>query len=547
VQAPADPSAKAPLLAGRPNPLTAAAPPPPAFLALPDDDPPDLRRLFSRGSVPEPATEETRPELKRLFSRGGAPPNEDSDEHLRRLFSRGGLAHIDENRPSEEIDVSGPPLNRLFSRGAGFQTPPSDKRTTHSSTLDSVEDVEDVGSLLDSPLQPPHKSLRTGAPSPVPPASLRPLPMDTPSAAAAAAPALLPATVLPTAPMIRQGSIDAVAPVAQARRQPTDYAELAGRLPKVSERLVEASVTADTPSYEDHTFSGITFDLEARRLVPLEFVEIHSVGVRGYLGRVSVYVTEQSFLNKFTDASKWTRVFGPKDVPPSMNVLVDLPLSMPIRLAPGMKIGVYVHSEMPGDMALVYDNRRHPITHEDQIIRIFPGFAHTSNRPFSAHGQWGGAWRPDREFVGRLRYGVRRLLWVPRHHHAFPRGFRRTVVTLLLCHKRPGPMSRLEKMVVFNIINFLPWDWSPHAAQQVEEDEEDAETRALVEHRAREDENQRHIEYLRRFIGHNLLHPVFDPDDEHDVDAEEEEEQDEGADDDMEEEEEGALSPGHQA
>ena len=48
--------------------------------------------------------------------------------------------------------------------------------------------------------------------------------------------------------------------------------------------------------------------------------------------------------------------------------------------------------------------------------------AHLSNRPFGDSGLWGSPWRHNREFVGRVAYGVRWKMWSPEVHMQFPYG-----------------------------------------------------------------------------------------------------------------------------
>jgi len=62
------------------------------------------------------------------------------------------------------------------------------------------------------------------------------------------------------------------------------------------------------------------------------------------------------------------------------------------------------------DEALVYDNQRSRFTHTDQFIRVGPGLAHLSSTPFSGSHPW-GAWRERRQFVGRVSYGAKVLVW----------------------------------------------------------------------------------------------------------------------------------------
>ena len=97
---------------------------------------------------------------------------------------------------------------------------------------------------------------------------------------------------------------------------------------------------------------------------------------------------------------------------PSPETAVELKLNQPIRLKPGEKCGLYVHSALPGDQAIVYDDQRYRVTYEDACFKVFPGLAHLSNRPFGTRGFWGRPWRNNREFVGKVRpvwcgqYGV---------------------------------------------------------------------------------------------------------------------------------------------
>ena len=242
-----------------------------------------------------------------------------------------------------------------------------------------------------------------------------------------------------------------------------DLLENVRKLQTVSTCLVPGNFRADTQDHADHTFCGIMFGLEAKRLLPFHFVEIQGISVRGDLGYISVYCRTSS-----AEKMQWQRHFGPRMVPPSAN-LFELDLDVPIRLAPGMKSTVYVHSELHSDTAIVYDNQRHEdSTYEDLVIRILPGIAHTSNVPFSAINHWGGnAWRRDREFVGSIRYGVSLMLWTPHIHMLFPSTYRQSVFNLLCLHRNLGEqavlgpnLGKLPKDVVFKIINFLPWDWS---------------------------------------------------------------------------------------
>jgi hypothetical protein len=243
----------------------------------------------------------------------------------------------------------------------------------------------------------------------------------------------------------------------------SEYETMLTSLPTTSKRLVRGNISVETRDHDDHTYSGIMFDIEGRRgVLPwVEFIEIQSVSVRGALGRISVYRTPKTFLGKNTNPAAWERVFGPQTLQYSMDDFVELEFPIPLRLAPGMKMGLYIHSELPGDMAIVYDNQTKPITFEDNSIRIYPGLSHVSNIPFNVNGTFGYGWRERRQFVGRIRYGVRRyLVWRPDDHHHFPPSFRISVLTLLLCHRQyTCVLSNLDKRVLFKILSYCSWDW----------------------------------------------------------------------------------------
>ena len=62
-----------------------------------------------------------------------------------------------------------------------------------------------------------------------------------------------------------------------------------------------------------------------------------------------------------------------------------------------------------------------------------PAQAHTGGAPFARVGYWGdNAWRERREFVGRVSYRVRLLLWTPENHTRFPAPFQEMANALLL-------------------------------------------------------------------------------------------------------------------
>ena len=215
---------------------------------------------------------------------------------------------------------------------------------------------------------------------------------------------------------------------------------------------------AETHDHEDHTFSGVMFTLLCKDELPLEFIEVSSLWVRGELGPMTVWWTDEGWFGKHERRACWTRVFQ-GSVAPSPARLAPLELAPgPLRVAPGASVGLYVHSACPGDRAVVYDNQRAAVTHEDRIVQLLPGLAHLSNRPFSSSHPW-GAWRARRQFVGRVSYRATYLLWNPECHARFPAPFRRACALLFLCQRATVPLSRMPDGVLFYILNMLPHDW----------------------------------------------------------------------------------------
>uniref|UniRef100_A0A7S1RNA2 Uncharacterized protein n=1 Tax=Alexandrium catenella TaxID=2925 RepID=A0A7S1RNA2_ALECA len=229
--------------------------------------------------------------------------------------------------------------------------------------------------------------------------------------------------------------------------------------PKVANYLVSERVTVDTRDHEDHTFCGVMFDVSCKETLPAAFLEISGVAVRGDLGPMTVWATPRTFRGKSEDETQWRRIYSRKH-PRSPDRLVSLDFPEPLRVGRGESVGLYVHSGLRGDTGLVYDEQRSRYTHDDDLLRIHPGLAHISNRPFGRTGLWGHPWRSQREFVGRLAVGVGWQLWNPETHRLFPPAFRRAVACLFLCASRPSsPLSCLSDVVLMYILNLCRWDW----------------------------------------------------------------------------------------
>ena len=231
------------------------------------------------------------------------------------------------------------------------------------------------------------------------------------------------------------------------------------QLEQVADHLVHEHFVCDTRDHEDHTFCGVMFDVACESELPMEYLELQSVSVRGNLGPMTVWQTPISYHGKHEVEDAWTLVYEGHQAP-SRDVLVELKFTEPIQLRQGTSCALYVHSAGPGDDAVVYDNQRHSVSYTDRCIKLLPGMAHLSSRPFGRRGLWGSPWRSRREFVGRVGYGVRWRMWQPEVHLQFPEGFRRAVMTMLTAarFREESPLYLLHDYIVHFIMNKCSWD-----------------------------------------------------------------------------------------
>lgn len=230
--------------------------------------------------------------------------------------------------------------------------------------------------------------------------------------------------------------------------------------PKESNYLATETHNADTRDFEDHTFCGIMFDVHCKADLPVKFMEIQSCWVRGELGPMQIFTTRGTYDGKHDDAKLWQLVFkGNKD--PSHSDLAEIKLEHAIRIERGHSAAVYIHSGLPGDEALVYANQRGRTSHEDPYMKILPGMADLLSRPFSNQSPWGGGWgrgwRANREFVGRITYGIKYILWNPPTHRLFTPEFKRLVIIMLMVDNR---LRILHDDTMFYILNMCRWDWN---------------------------------------------------------------------------------------
>jgi hypothetical protein len=263
-----------------------------------------------------------------------------------------------------------------------------------------------------------------------------------------------------------------------------------------SDEIVHQEWTVDTQDSQDHSYAGVMFDVMCKPAA-MHYLEVSALWVRGDLGPMTVWATPGSFEGKKTCEDLWgTRVESlvPGDKingwtllyaghhQPSRQHLQPLRLQHPLRLAPGNSCGVYIHSQRVGDDQIVYDNLRQPRRRRrDRFLEFSPALAHLCPTPFSSELTNGMRqlrllpWRSQREFVGRITYGVRWLMWNPEFHSRLPVTFQRLVKIVLMCAKRPeSPFFLLNADQVMYILNKCSW-WSFASEEETGngEDEDD--------------------------------------------------------------------------
>lgn len=248
------------------------------------------------------------------------------------------------------------------------------------------------------------------------------------------------------------------------------------------------------------------FPVKCKALLPLDHVVIHSVAVRGRLGPLTVWVSkEEHHPPTWTQQRKsfrmhpryWDKIYE-RTHGPSFHHYVELDLrAHPIKLLPGQTRAIYVHSTLPGDEAIVYDNRKDRRTYDDALVSILTGRAHVSTSPFGVNPiwGWGNPWRDQREFVGRLEYGAVYRLWNPQEHLTFGTKFQNVARTLFLCQRRwESPWSRLPDECIFYILNMCRWDWANDSPADMKVVRKKLKARAAAAALMRAQEQQQNVE-----------------------------------------------------
>ena len=167
---------------------------------------------------------------------------------------------------------------------------------------------------------------------------------------------------------------------------------MALKLQTSADYTVSECFEVDTSDNEDHSFCGIMFDVEAKEGVPLEYLEITHLWCRGMLGNITIWIrtvqdgdSGPGHVRLFQREEDWVNVYE-EFKEPSLFELSSMELKDPVKLRPGSRYSIYIHSSRNDDLAIVYDNQRRKVTHDDRFLSVYPGMAHISPIPFDNHG-----------------------------------------------------------------------------------------------------------------------------------------------------------------
>lgn len=256
-------------------------------------------------------------------------------------------------------------------------------------------------------------------------------------------------------------------------------------------RIVDETSNFDTQDLQDHTFNGVYFNVKCGDEIPIVYTRLDSIWVRGSLGPMKVFLTRDpvDFEGVFNKSSQWELVYDKFHQPnmydrygPSAgeeSKYTELRLDVKRQVNPGQTYGVYVHSGREDDDGIVYDNSRNGRrVHDNGMLSVRPGaYAHLNSEPFNMNSPWGGygrGFRTNREFVGRISFGVKWVLWTPEQHNKFPKQYRDVVKTLMMTWSRlETALSWLPQEMIFFILNML-W-YGAFGKEEKEEEESDEE------------------------------------------------------------------------
>lgn len=262
------------------------------------------------------------------------------------------------------------------------------------------------------------------------------------------------------------------------------------------------------------SYNGIIFDVESKG--PYE-IEVVSVSIAGMLGRVTIHARDRGWEeNKPTTRSNqhwWAhhdsvsrdhwKLVADRVCRPSWDRPLEIKLNTPLIVPPHSRRALYCHSGLPDDLGIQYQSYpKSAVVAEDEYLRVLPGLGHTGSRPFDDQHGW---YRSYRGLAGSVAYSMQWKGWSIPRHIEFPLPLKQAVKSMLLCNyrlarlpqsssslgtdsaaaiediqpvvrKRVAGLGQLPVQVVFNILEFMHFDWF----EEVIENEEDEPLHAVA-------------------------------------------------------------------
>lgn len=221
-----------------------------------------------------------------------------------------------------------------------------------------------------------------------------------------------------------------------------------------------------------HSFAGIIFDVHA---CSEREVMVTSVHVAGMLGRVRIFARECTWRDDEEETERRTVFTGwghhyemnergwalvhDEQLPPSWNTAREVRLQQPVRIMPHHTRALFVHSNLPDDLGIQYQEwRPADVVAADDTVQILPGLGFTGQVPFDHRHGW---YRQGRGPAGGISYTSQPVYWNMRSHAGCPAELQGMVRTMLCVHAQPeSTLHVLPAHLLLYMLEFLRWDWA---------------------------------------------------------------------------------------
>ena len=247
-------------------------------------------------------------------------------------------------------------------------------------------------------------------------------------------------------------------------------------LPPLNEEAVSCQLATRVPPLDTnrgaHSFAGVVFDVHA---CSEREVMVTSVHIAGMLGLVRIYARGCTWHDDDEETERRTVFTGwghhyelnpagyelvhEEQLPPSWNAAREVRLQRPVRILPHHTRALYVHSNLPDDLGIQYQEYRGTeVVADDGCVRMLKGLGFTGEVPFDQRRGW---YRQDRGPAGGLSYTAQPVYWSMAKHASFPVQLQQLVRTMLSVHAQPeSTLHVLPQHLLLHILQRLRWDWA---------------------------------------------------------------------------------------